>query len=89
MRGKSMNTDYLIVHKKILPEYLEKVIYARNLLERHEVPTVTEAVQKAGISRNTYYKYKKEITEEMNAYTPGRIQTVKRITAFFHAQIAL
>ena len=53
-----MNSDYLIVHKKILPDYLEKVIEARNLLESHEASTVTEAVAKAGISRNTYYKYK-------------------------------
>jgi chorismate mutase len=53
-----MSKDYLIVHKKILPDYLEKVIEARNLLENHEVSTVTEAVLKAGISRNTYYKYK-------------------------------
>lgn len=53
-----MSNDYLIVHKKILPDYLEKVIEARALLENHEVSTVTEAVAKAGISRNTYYKYK-------------------------------
>ena len=53
-----MNNDYLIVNKKILPDYLEKVIEARDLLARKEVSTVTEAVQKAGISRNTYYKYK-------------------------------
>ena len=53
-----MSSDYLIVNKKILPDYLEKVIEARNLLESREALTVTEAVQKAGISRNTYYKYK-------------------------------
>ncbi|MDO4413995.1 MAG: ACT domain-containing protein [Erysipelotrichaceae bacterium] len=53
-----MSKDYLIVNKKILPDYLEKVIEARTLLENHEVSTVTEAVAKAGISRNTYYKYK-------------------------------
>ncbi|MBE6129980.1 MAG: ACT domain-containing protein [Erysipelotrichaceae bacterium] len=53
-----MNSDYLIVHRRILPEYLDKVILARNLLERHEAATITEAVQMAGISRNTYYKYK-------------------------------
>lgn len=53
-----MSNDFLIVNKKILPDYLEKVIEARNLLENHEVSTVTEAVSKAGISRNTYYKYK-------------------------------
>lgn len=53
-----MTSDYLFVNKKILPDYLDKVIMARELLESHEVETITEAVQKAGISRNTYYKYK-------------------------------
>ncbi len=53
-----MASDYLIVHKKILPDYLEKVIEAREMLNSHEVETITEAVKKAGISRNTYYKYK-------------------------------
>ena len=36
-----MKSDYLIVHRKILPEYLDKVIYARNLLESHEAATIT------------------------------------------------
>lgn len=58
-----MKSDYLIVHRKILPEYLDKVIYARNLLESHEAATITEAVQMAGISRNTYYKYKDYVYE--------------------------
>ncbi len=53
-----MNKDFLIVSRKILPEYLDKVIHARDLLETHEASTITEAVQIAGISRNTYYKYK-------------------------------
>ena len=53
-----MKKDFLIVSRKILPDYLDKVIYARNLLTNHEASTITEAVQKAGISRNTYYKYK-------------------------------
>ncbi len=53
-----MRSDYLIVHKKILPDYLEKVIEARDLLESRQVRTVTEAAEQVGISRNTYYKYK-------------------------------
>ena len=53
-----MSSDYMIVNKKILPEYFDKVIEARNLLESREASTITEAVQMAGISRNTYYKYK-------------------------------
>ncbi len=53
-----MSKDYYIIHKKLLPDYLDKVIYARELLETREVSTVMQAVKKAGISRNTYYKYK-------------------------------
>lgn len=58
-----MNSDYLIVHKSLLPQYLEKVIEARELLNTHEVETITEAVKKVGISRNTYYKYKDFVYE--------------------------
>ena len=57
------NSDYLIVHKKILPEYFNQVIQARSLLENHEVETVTEAVKKVVISRNTYYRYKDYLFE--------------------------
>jgi len=58
-----MSKDFLIVNKKILPAYFDKVIEARNLLESHQVNTITEAVEKCGISRNTYYKYKNYIYE--------------------------
>ena len=61
-----MSKDYYVIHKKMLPDYIDKVIYARNLLESKEVNTVTEAVQKAGISRNTFYKYKDYIYEGSN-----------------------
>ncbi len=53
-----MSSDFMIINRKILPDYLDKVIEARNLLESKEAATITEAVQMAGISRNTYYKYK-------------------------------
>lgn len=56
-----MSAHFLIVSTKILPDYLEKVIKARNMLESQEVTTVTEAVTRAGISRNTYYKYKDHV----------------------------
>jgi chorismate mutase len=55
--------DYLIVHKKILPEYYEKVVMARNLLSSGRVKEVSEAAARAGISRSTYYKYKDYIFE--------------------------
>ena len=58
-----MKSDFLIVHKKILPDYLDKVIEARKLLENKECSTVKESVTQVGISRNTYYKYKDYVYE--------------------------
>ena len=67
-----MKNDYFIVHKSILPEYLEKVIQARDLLHSHEVETVKEATLRVGISRNTYYKYKDYV------FTPKESQEMHR-----------
>lgn len=63
-----MLDDYLIVHKNILPDYFEKVIEARKMLESGKAKDVSQAVKCVGISRSTYYKYKDWILEpsEMN-----------------------
>lgn len=49
---------YYIVDSSILPDVLDKVVEARNLLQRGEVKQISEAVKRVGISRGTYYKYK-------------------------------
>lgn len=61
-----MPENYLMVHKSILPDYYEKVLYARRLLERGAVRDVSQAVKEAGISRSTYYKYKDFIFEPLD-----------------------
>lgn len=53
-----MENDFLIVGKKVLPDYYDKVIEAKELLESGAAKDVTDAVKKTGISRSTYYKYK-------------------------------
>ena len=58
-----MPESYLIVHKSILPDYYEKVIEARRLMESGRVKEVSQAVRQVGISRSTYYKYKDFIFE--------------------------
>ena len=58
-----MLDDYLIVHKSILPDYYEKVVSARLLVESGEAKDVSDAVRRVGISRSTYYKYKDFIFE--------------------------
>jgi len=58
-----MLSNYLIIHKSILPDYYEKVLQAKRILEEGKVKEVSQAVKMAGISRSTYYKYKDFILE--------------------------
>lgn len=58
-----MLEDYLIIHKSILPEYYEKVLEAKHLMESGKVREVSQAVKQVGISRSTFYKYKDFILE--------------------------
>ena len=58
-----MLNEYLIVEKSALPEYFVKVVEARRLLESGVYTQVIDAVNAAGISRSTYYKYKDKIME--------------------------
>lgn len=51
------NNDYLVVHKSILPEYLDQVIEARELINDKGY-SITEACKLQNISRSTFYKYK-------------------------------
>ena len=53
-----MLENYLIVHKSILPDYFEKVLDVKRLVENGQAKDVSQAVKMAGISRSTYYKYK-------------------------------
>ena len=53
-----MLDNYLIIHKSILPDYYDKVLEVRRLLESGTVREVSQAVKQVGISRSTYYKYK-------------------------------
>ncbi|MDR0841736.1 MAG: ACT domain-containing protein [Christensenellaceae bacterium] len=60
-----MQSGYLIVDKRILPGYYEKVLQAREMLREGKVKEVSEAARLVGISRSTYYKYKDYI------FSPG------------------
>lgn len=58
-----MLQNYLIIHKSILPDYYEKVLDAKRLLETGKVREVSEAARQAGISRSTFYKYRDYVIE--------------------------
>ena len=86
-----MLDQYLIIHKSILPEYYEKVIEARRLLDDGKIKDVSQAVRQVGISRSTYYKYKdfifepsdmagerKAVLSMMLDHTPGVLSALLR-----------
>lgn len=52
---------FFLVREDILPEALLKTIEAKRLLEGGKVQTIHEAVEKVGLSRSAYYKYKEGI----------------------------
>lgn len=49
---------FYLVREEILPEAIKKTIKAKELLKRGEARTINEAVEKMGLSRSAYYKYK-------------------------------
>ncbi|MDO5112041.1 MAG: ACT domain-containing protein [Clostridia bacterium] len=55
---QSTQSNYLIVDRRILPDYYGKVVEACEMLRSGHVKDVSEAVRIVGISRSTYYKYK-------------------------------
>ena len=81
--------NYYIVDKTVLPEIFLKVMEVKNLLESKKEKTVQDAVNKVGISRSAFYKYRdavhplyentrgKTVTVSMNLdHTPGLLSSV-------------
>lgn len=57
----SDSAKYYIIKKKALPEVFLKVVQAKKLIEKERAMTVQDAVEKVGISRSSFYKYKDTI----------------------------
>ena len=49
---------YYLVEAGVLPEVFIKVAEVKKLLETGESRTVADAVERVGISRSAFYKYK-------------------------------
>ncbi len=51
-----MNDDYYVIHKKVLPDYFEKVIQIKEIINKGK--NISDACKEVGLSRSTFYKYK-------------------------------
>ncbi|MDE6916931.1 MAG: ACT domain-containing protein [Lachnospiraceae bacterium] len=93
-------TAYFVVKKRALPEVLLKVVEVNRLLETQKVMSVQEAVDRVGISRSSYYKYKEDIfpfhdSTQGTTYAlacrmddePGLLSDVLRVVADFDANV--
>lgn len=91
---------YFVVRQRALPEVLLKVVEAKRLLERDKALSVQEAVDRVGISRSSFYKYKEDIfpfhdTTEGTTVTftvqmddePGLLSDVLKVVANYGANI--
>nr|WP_206768001.1 ACT domain-containing protein [Brevibacillus formosus] len=63
-----------MIRSDILPESIAKTIEAKKMLESGEVDTVNEAVERVGLSRSAFYKYKDGIFP-FNAMMSEKIMT--------------
>lgn len=57
--SETKTTDrYYLVRQDILPEALVKTMQAKEMLAQGQAKTIHEAVDKVGLSRSAFYKYK-------------------------------
>lgn len=59
MQGE--DKQYYVVKRRALPDVLWKVVEAKRLLETGQAATINEAVERVGLSRSSFYKYKDDI----------------------------
>ncbi|KMZ41779.1 MULTISPECIES: ACT domain-containing protein [Bacillales] len=65
---------FYLIRSDILPESIAKTIEAKKMLESGEVDTVNDAVERVGLSRSAFYKYKDGIFP-FNAMMSEKIMT--------------
>lgn len=53
-----MAQRYYVVREDMLPEAIIKTVQVKEMLGRGDAATVHEAVERAGLSRSAFYKYK-------------------------------
>ncbi len=56
-----MNTTYLLVDSKIVPEVYLKVVEAKRKISSGKFNSVNDVLKTVGISRSTFYKYKDNV----------------------------
>jgi chorismate mutase len=72
------NDPFALVRVDILPDAIRKTLEAKRLLETGEVARVQEAVERVGLSRSSFYKYRDGVFP-FNAMVREKIVTIAMI----------
>ncbi len=72
------NSEFLIVHKSILPPQFEAIIEVREMIKDGNV-SVSEACKRMGISRSSFYKYKDYVFRVRKDQGSRAILTLKTV----------
>ncbi len=72
---KKDEKKFFIVNKNILPDAILKTAEIKEILAKNEVSTINEAVERIGLSRSAYYKYRDGVFPFYEA-SKGKIITI-------------
>ncbi len=63
MEDMANKSKYYVLRGRAVPEVMLKVVEAKHLIESGKEPSVAAAVDRMGLSRSSFYKYKDDIFE--------------------------
>lgn len=95
-----MTKRYYLVREDILPESLLKTVQVKEMLANGSAASVSEAVEKLGLARSTYYKYRDGVHTFFDAqnleivnislllkHISGILSGVLNCIAFYHGNV--
>ena len=74
MQEKEKSSKFYVLTEQAVPEVLLKVVEAKKLVETGKEESVQKAVEKVGLSRSSFYKYKDDI-QPFHEQAKGRTVT--------------
>jgi len=77
---KKTDKKFYLVREDVLPEAMQKTLQAKEMIERGKALSVWDAVNRVGLSRSAFYKYRDTV------YPFHSVVKEKIITLFFHLE---
>lgn len=80
MKEGNIDRKFFLVREDVLPEAMKKTLEAKELLESGKADSIGEAVQRVGLSRSAFYRYRDTV------FPFHTVVKEKLISLFFHLE---